>query len=52
MMTKKREKIHRVNGVKIGFTDKKITSYGGFGMLSIFFEKINLKGAIKGTVAK
>ena len=28
MMTKKTEKIHRINRVKVGFGDKKITSYG------------------------
>ena len=48
MMTKKEEKIHSVNGVKIGFTDKKITSYGGFSLLAMFFEKIDLKGALNG----
>ena len=47
-MTKKPEKIHRVNGVKIGFTDKKITSYGGFSLLAMFFDTIDFKGFLNG----
>lgn len=46
MMPKKQEKIHQINGIKIGFTEKKITSYGGFSMLAMFFEKIRLKAAL------
>ena len=46
-MPKNQEKIHQINGVKIGFTEKKITSYGGFSMLAMFFEKIGLKNGIK-----
>ncbi len=47
MMPKKREKIHRVNGVNLGFTNKKMTSYGGFGLLGMFFKKIGLKESLK-----
>ena len=35
MMTKKTEKSHRINGVKVGFSDKKITSYGGFSLRAL-----------------
>ena len=42
MMTKKTEKIHRINGVNVGYSDKKITSYGGFSLLAMFFEKTKL----------
>jgi hypothetical protein len=48
MMSKKSEKIHHVNGVRVGFSHKKITSYGGFSLLAMFFEKINLKQALRG----
>lgn len=47
MLTKKTEKIHRINGVKVGFSDKKITSYGGFSLLAMFFEKTKFKEALK-----
>ena len=43
MITKNQEKIHTVQGIKIGYTDKKITSYGGFSLLGKFFEKIELQ---------
>ena len=46
MMSKKSEKIHSINGIKVEFTDKKMTSYGGFSMLAMFFEKIRLKEAL------
>ena len=46
MMSEKQEKNHRINGIRIGYTDKKITSYGGYSMLAIFFEKINLKSVL------
>ena len=47
MMTKKTEKIHRINGVNVGFSDKKVTSYGGFSLLAMFFEKTKFKEALK-----
>lgn len=46
-MSENEEKIHQVNGYRIGYTDKKITSYGGFSMLAKFFEKIELKTALR-----
>ncbi len=46
MMPKNHEKIHQINGVKIGYTEKKITSYGGFSMLAMFFEKVGIKDAL------
>ena len=46
MMSENREKDHRINGVRIGYTEKKITSYGGYSMLAMFFEKIGLKPAL------
>jgi len=42
-MSEKGKKAHQINGVKIGYTEKKITSYGGFSMIAMFFEKIDLK---------
>ncbi len=36
-----------INKVRIEFTDKKMTAYGGFSLLAAFFEKINLKGILK-----
>ena len=45
-MSKKGKKDHEINGIKLGFTDKKITSYGGYSMLAIFFKKVGLKAAI------
>ena len=36
----------KINGINIGFTDKKITAYGGFSLLALFFEKIGLKEAV------
>lgn len=35
--------IHEVNEIKITFTDKPMTAYGGFSLLASFFEKIELK---------
>jgi hypothetical protein len=32
-----------INKVRIEFTNKKMTAYGGFSMLAAFFEKINLR---------
>lgn len=46
MMSEKGQKDHEINGVKLGFTDKKITSYGGFSMLAMFFKKVELKAAL------
>ena len=46
MMPKKSKKDHRVNGIRIGYTDKKITSYGGYSLLGMFFEKIGLKSEL------
>ena len=40
MITENAEKIHQINGIKIGYTDKKITSYGGFSLVAQFFKKI------------
>ncbi len=31
-----------INKVRISFTHKKITAYGGFSLLAAFFEKIRL----------
>ena len=42
-MSEKGEKDHRINGIQIGYTEKKITWYGGYSVLAMFFEKINLK---------
>jgi hypothetical protein len=39
-----------INKVRIEFTDKKMTAYGGFSLLASFFEKINLKGVLEGVV--
>jgi hypothetical protein len=36
-----------INKVRIEFTDKKMTAYGGFSLLASFFEKINLKGMLQ-----
>jgi len=36
-----------INKVKIGFTNKKMTAYGGFSLLAAFFEKINLRGILQ-----
>jgi len=47
MMSEKSEKIHKINGVKIGYTDKKITSYGGFSMVAMFFKKVGLKNELR-----
>ena len=47
-MSENKEKIHYVNGYRIGYTKKKMTSYGGFSMLAMFFEKIKLKTALTG----
>lgn len=46
MMSEKGQKDHEINSVKLGFTDKKITSYGGFSMLAMFFKKVELKAAL------
>ncbi|RAP33179.1 hypothetical protein DID80_08210, partial [Candidatus Marinamargulisbacteria bacterium SCGC AAA071-K20] len=48
MMTKNDEKVHQINGIRIGFTDKKLTPYGGFVLIAKYFEKIELKTALKG----
>ncbi|HZV45972.1 MAG TPA: hypothetical protein VFG06_01325, partial [Thermodesulfovibrionales bacterium] len=31
-----------INKVRIAFTEKKMTAYGGFSLLALFFERINL----------
>lgn len=36
-----------INKVKVGFTSKKITAYGGFSLLAAFFEKIQLRDALE-----
>ncbi|HWR57907.1 MAG TPA: IS1380 family transposase [Thermodesulfovibrionales bacterium] len=36
-----------INKVRIEFTDKKMTAYGGFSLLAAFFEKINLRGILE-----
>src|SRR4030066_1452427 len=36
-----------INKVRISFTRKKITAYGGFSLLSAFFEKVRLREAIE-----
>ena len=46
MMQKNSNNVHEINGIKIGYTEKKITSYGGFSMLAMFFKKIGLKAAL------
>ncbi len=39
--------IHEVNEVKITFTEKTMTAYGGFSLLASFFEKIELSKNIE-----
>lgn len=39
-----------INKVEIGFTSKKITAYGGFSLLALFFEKIKLKEIIQDVI--
>jgi len=39
--------IHEINNVKIAFTDKAMTAYGGFSLLASFFEKIKLREGIQ-----
>ena len=46
MIQKNSTNVHEINGIKIGYTEKKITSYGGFSMLAMFFKKIGLKAAL------
>lgn len=36
-----------INKVRVEFTDKKMTAYGGFTLLAAFFEKINLRGMLQ-----
>jgi hypothetical protein len=36
-----------INKVRIGFTEKKMTAYGGFSLLALFFERINLRGILQ-----
>jgi hypothetical protein len=36
-----------INKVRIEFTDKKLTAYGGFSLLAAFFENINLRGILQ-----
>jgi len=49
MHTKCTTKI-KINKVEIGFTNKKITAYGGFSLLAGFFEKIKLRENIEGII--
>ncbi|MGO9614292.1 MAG: IS1380 family transposase [Dissulfurispiraceae bacterium] len=37
----------QINKVRIEFTNKKMTAYGGFSLLAAFFEKINLRGILQ-----
>lgn len=37
----------RINNIKIDFTRKKMTAYGGFSLLANFFKQIKLKEAIE-----
>ncbi len=46
MQTKCSTKIE-INKVRIGFTEKKMTAYGGFSLLALFFERINLRGILQ-----
>jgi hypothetical protein len=39
-----------INKVRISFTGKKITAYGGFSLLAAFFEKVHLRGAIEAII--
>ena len=39
-----------INKVRIGFTNKKMTAYGGFSLLALFFERINLSGILQGAI--
>ena len=43
MIPKKQEKNNKISGITIGYTDEKISSYGGIRLLEMFFEKIKLK---------
>lgn len=36
-----------INKVRIGFTKKKMTAYGGFSLLALFFKRINLRGILQ-----
>lgn len=36
-----------INKVRVEFTDKKMTAYGGFSLLAAFFEKINLRSMLQ-----
>ena len=36
-----------INKVRIEFTNKKMTAYGGFSLLAAFFEKIDLRGILQ-----
>ena len=38
------------SGVKLSFTNKAITAYGGFALLAKLFEKLELRGAIEGMI--
>ena len=39
-----------INKVRIEFTDKKMTAYGGFSLLAAFFEKIKLREIVQETI--
>jgi hypothetical protein len=46
-MQKDNNIIHEVNKVKVKFTKKSMTAYGGFSLLASFFEKIELREHIE-----
>ena len=46
MIVENPEKNHKIHGIKIGYSDKQITSYGGFAMIAMFFKKVGLKAAL------
>jgi hypothetical protein len=48
MMTRNEEKSHQIFGIRIGYTTKKLTPYGGFVLIAKYFEKIELRSALKG----
>jgi len=46
MIIKNSGETHQINGINIGYTDKKITSYGGFSLIAKFFKKVGVKEAL------
>ena len=45
-MQEKNIKFLKKSNIELNFTDKKITSYGGFSLLAKLFEKIELKESL------